>query len=373
MKIGIFSPAAIIFFMVSWAINTSGAAQPSAGLSKSKKEAEVKGYIFFDNHDELVDRAKKEGRLNIVVSLSKRALEPVNAAFRKKYPFIDTRIHEIRGSEVYLRLLQELKAGLAKDVDVNELVGEHYNDYLPYQKRFDIFGMAQHKVLQIPLQMVDPNNRNVVAVATTTHIVAYNRKLIAPEKVPDSWEDFLKPEFNDRKFMITIRPQNTAALVPAWGLEKTLDFGRKIATQNPVWIRSHSAAIVHMIAGEHALLFGPHLDGVLRAKERDKTGSLGHKVLEPLPVRINEVQGILSTAEHPHAALLWLEFLASPESQKVLDERGPYKASVFASGTVQEQATRGKKLSVLDWNHFSKTPEYQRGIVEAYGFPRAER
>ena len=89
-------------------------------------------------------------------------------------------------------------------------------------------------------------------------------------------------------------------------------------------------------------------------------------------MRLNEFEGILNSAESPHAAILWLEFLASPEGQKIFDEKGPYEASVFISGTVQEQAARGKRQSVVDWTHLVKVPEYQKQIVEAYGFPQAK-
>jgi ABC-type Fe3+ transport system substrate-binding protein len=158
-----------------------------------------------------------------------------------------------------------------------------------------------------------------------------------------------------------------------WGLEKTVEFARNIAAQKPVWARSGSAGLAQVVAGEHALLYGPHFDSVLRAKDRDKADSLAYKLVEPLPIRLNEVHGIVGTAEHPHAALLWLEFLASSDGQKVLDEEGPNKGSVFVPGTVQEHAVRGKKLSVLDWSHFNKTPDYQKKLAEAYGFPRAEK
>jgi ABC-type Fe3+ transport system substrate-binding protein len=76
--------------------------------------------------------------------------------------------------------------------------------------------------------------------------------------------------------------------------------------------------------------------------------------------------------KHPYAALLWLEFLASPEGQKLLDEAGPYEGSLFVRGTVQEETARGKKKSVIDWNHYTRVDEYERKIVEAYGFPKAE-
>lgn len=83
--------------------------------------------------------------------------------------------------------------------------------------------------------------------------------------------------------------------------------------------------------------------------------------------------GVLNSAEHPHAALLWLEFLASPEGQKILDEHGPFQASVFTPGSAMEKETRGKKLSGVDWYHLTRMEEYQAKIVEAYGFPKAEQ
>jgi ABC-type Fe3+ transport system substrate-binding protein len=47
--------------------------------------------------------------------------------------------------------------------------------------------------------------------------------------VPNQWEDFLKPEFRGRKFVMDIRPISLAVTVPAWGLEKTVEFARRIA------------------------------------------------------------------------------------------------------------------------------------------------
>jgi hypothetical protein len=34
--------------------------------------------------------------------------------------------------------------------------------------------------------------------------------------------------------------------------------------------------------------------------------------------------------------------------------------------------TRGKKISVLAWQHFPKMGKYEEKIIKAYGFPRAE-
>jgi ABC-type Fe3+ transport system substrate-binding protein len=42
-------------------------------------------------------------------------------------------------------------------------------------------------------------------------VVAYNKNLISPDKVPNRWEDFLKPEFKERKFVVDMRPHAFAA------------------------------------------------------------------------------------------------------------------------------------------------------------------
>jgi len=346
-------------------------ASASPALVKAKQEADAKGYIFVPSHDEIVSRAKQEGKLRAVVSLTEEPLKHMLAAFSKKYPFIETRAESVPTGEVYLRLLQELKAGLTKGVDVNDPISDYYNDYLPYQKKFDVLGMVEQKVLEIPVQMVDPINRNIVVIGSSIHVVVYNKKLISEEKVPNTWEDFLKPEFSDRKFVLDIRPINISALVPAWGLEKALDFARKLAAQKPVWGRGHTALIIRVLSGEHAIAFGVNYDSYLRAKSKDKIDTLGYKLLEPVPARLNESWSVLNSAEHPYAGLLLLEFVASPEGQKILDDHGPYEGSLFVRGTVQEQAVRGKKLSLVDWNHYTNTQEYLKKVVEAYGFPRA--
>jgi len=53
------------------------------------------------------------------------------------------------------------------------------------------------------------------AAGSDLQVVAFNKKQIAAEKIPNSWEGFLREEFSGRKFMLDIRPKDVAALVPA--------------------------------------------------------------------------------------------------------------------------------------------------------------
>ena len=57
----------------------------------AKKEAEAKGYIFAINREEIVTKARKEGKLRVLSRLETEDLKPMAEAFKKKYPFIGVR------------------------------------------------------------------------------------------------------------------------------------------------------------------------------------------------------------------------------------------------------------------------------------------
>jgi iron(III) transport system substrate-binding protein len=347
------------------------AATPQA-LLKAKQDAESKGYLFETSRDEIVAKAKKDAKLRVLSGLDRSSIKPVREAFTKKYPFLDFHVEEITGTDANQRFLMELKAGMAKGWDASHLSVDALIEYPAYLKKFDLLGMAGHGVLNLPLQVIDPERRNMVAVTSNLQVLAYNKKLVPEDRLPHSWEGLLDPQFKGRKLLVDIRPTEVAALVPAWGLEKTLDFARKLGAQQPIWARG-STLLVGVAAGEHSMFVGPNFTSVARIMKKDTTGDLTYKLLEPVPTRLSDSNAVLLTAEHPYAALLWLDFLGSSEGQKIIDENEPHGASVFTAGSTQEKVTRGKKLSVVNWDQFMKMRDYQAQIVEAYGFPKAEK
>jgi ABC-type Fe3+ transport system substrate-binding protein len=361
--------------LLTWTLLFSSFAKGAVsndGLIKAKQEAESNGFIFVTSRDEILAKAKKEGQLRAVTGLSTPAIKPMVEGFKKRYPFIDAQVVEIEGTAAYQRFLLELKAGSQK-WDCTYLPYDNYKAFLPYQLKFDILGMAAAGILNIHPRMIDPFNRNTMAANTIASVAIYNRKLITENRVPAKWEDFLRPEFKGKKFLADIRPGSVAALVPVWGLEATLNFARRLAAQEPIWVSGGTRAITILQAGESALGLAVQASSIKRAQAKDPSGAVAYKLVEPVPIRVvSRVDGVLQMAEHPYAALLWLEFHASPEGQRVLEDFGPYQASVFTPGSVTEKETRGKKLSEVDWAELAKLDEYEAKIVEAYGFPRAK-
>ena len=365
IKLGFFAAA------LSIVTGTGFAASVNPTLLKAKQEAEAKGYLFETSHDEIVAKAKKETKLRVLSTMEGAVIKVMRDSFKKKYPFIDLQVQELGSVEENQRFLLELKAGTAKGWDVNRAYTDFYDQYFPYQKKFDILEMAEQKVLNIPPKLIDPEQRNLVTVGSNITVVAYNKKLIPAEQVPERWEDFLKPEFKGKKFVLDIRPIPLGMLVPAWGLENAVDYAKKLNAQQPVWGRGHTRVMASLVAGEYALFLGPNFGAVKRSQMKDRTGVIGYKIPEPIPLRLHEANGVLANASNPYAGLLWLEFQASPEGQKILDDHWPVGASVFAPGSAQEVLTRGKKLSIIDWNHYTRLDDYLQKIVEAMGFPTA--
>jgi ABC-type Fe3+ transport system substrate-binding protein len=294
--------------------SSAPAAAPTSASQKAKQDAEAKGYIFLNSHEEILSRAKKEGRIRVLSSQDPDAIKAMTAAFKRKYPVIDDRVEEIGGMENYQRILQEMKAGLAKSWDVNYLAFDFYSEYLPYQKKFDILGMAEQGVLQISPKLVDPMYRHIVAIQSNMQVVAYNKEMISADRVPEGWESFLAPEFKGKKFLLDVRPKPLAALVPLWGLEKTVDFARKLAAQQPIWYRGESRQLTQMIAGEYPLILGPNYKSVKTT--RDPRAILEHKIVEPVPARFSEVQAVLNAAANPHALSCGWNFRRAPKDKK---------------------------------------------------------
>ena len=364
---------ALLFLVLNlWTVaaNVAAATSPSADSTTAKKQAEAKGYMFVSSHDEIIAKAKKEGKLRVLSSYDRDTFQELRKAFIKQYPFIDLNIQRSEGVEAFQRFLLELQATRRSNWDVVEVATELYKEFLPYSKKLDIFAMAKQGVLQIPAEIIDPVNRNIVSLASTIHCVAYNKNLIAPEKVPHSWEDFLKPEFKGRKFMTEVRPQGFTPIAAARGEEWAVNYARKIKDQEPIWVRGTTRGLMAVMTGEQTLYHLPYYHSCIREKRKDVSKSMECKIIEPVPIRIQEMTGILESSPYAHAALLWMEFQISPAGQAIIETVEP-KSSPYIPGSEAAKVTRGKKLWVNNWETFQNSAKWQQMVVEAFGLPQA--
>jgi iron(III) transport system substrate-binding protein len=344
----------------------------SPALTDAKKQAESKGFAFYTSRDEIIAKAKQEARLRALVQLEGSSSQ-IMKAFNKKYPFISVQLEDSGGPEAHHRFIRELQAGGRTDWDVLNPAIEIYPDYVPHVKKIDILGMAEQGLLQIPQKMIDPSNRNIVISAQAIGVIAYNRERISDERAPNNWEDFLKPELKGRKFLVDIRPHGLTPLAVGLGEEWLVKYAQGLRQQDPIWFRSQTTAMTGIAAGEFALHQLTNYHSCMRVRKKDPQKLLVCKVIEPIPVRPLIAQAVVNNAPHPHSALLFLEFLASPEAQRIMDENEPHRSSMYVPGSELEKIVRGKKVAVVDTENIHLVSKWMKMIVGAFGFPRADR
>ena len=124
------------------------AAAATASLLDAQKKAEAQGFIFESDHQEIVTKAKKEGKVKFFSGLDADVYPHMVASFKKKHPSIDVEMHEITGPDAARRFVLEMKAGGAIDFDSAHASTDFYPEYPPFAKKFDILGMAQSGVLR---------------------------------------------------------------------------------------------------------------------------------------------------------------------------------------------------------------------------------
>jgi len=359
-----------LFLLLGLSVDVPTVPAASPDIAKAKKAAETNGFIFETSHDAIVSKARAEGKLRVLSSYAPEAYRAMIDLMKRRYPFLDVHVEELTGPEAQQRFLLELKAGTVKEWDVVAATPAIYNEFIRESRKFDILGMAEQGVVAADPRMIDPENRRVVAISSNLCSAAYNRNRISVEKVPNTWEHFLKPEFKGEKFIVEIRATCLAGLAAGLGEDWVTDYARKIAAQKPIWARGATVALTRTIAGDYALHHMTNYNSCVRAAAKDRTGSLVCKIVQPASVRLMDTEFVIRTAPHPYAGLLWIETEVSPEGQRILDEHGPLKSSIYGPGKLAE-AVKGLKVVVNDMKTIQKTTAWTEMVVSAFGFPAA--
>jgi len=90
------------------------AVEPSPALLKAKKDADARVYTFIANHDEIVNKAKQEGKLRVLAEMEPPTIKAAIKAFTNKYPFINLHIEKITGTDAAQRNIRRSRAAWPK-------------------------------------------------------------------------------------------------------------------------------------------------------------------------------------------------------------------------------------------------------------------
>lgn len=285
---------------------------PSPAPAPAQTLAELAMYSGPDRTERLVAGAKKEGSVAVYSSMTVGDMKVVAAGFERRY---GVRVLPWRASSesILQRAMIEHRAG-RYEVDAIETSATEMET------------LHREKMLQ---EVKSPHLADIVPGALRPHrewvgdrfnVIAagYNTNLVRKEDVPKSYTDLLDPRWRGRLGIEADDAVWFGALANAMGEAETVDLFRAIMRINGMSVRKGHTLLANLvISGEvpFALTLYHY-----KAKQLKRDGApLEWYVLPPGFARFLGL-GVLRRAPHPHAAVLFMDFMLY-EAQQLLVKR----------------------------------------------------
>ena len=288
-----------------------------AQTGKPMSTVELAAYNKPDREKVLYEGAKKEGRLMWYTSLTGGPNTDAPKVFAAKYPGVQLEVFRGASEAIIQRVLQEAQAKRFL-VDTIETtfpvlkVMQEYKLLAPY--------FSPH-LAKYPDEAKEKAEKGLTYWTTDRESyigLAYNTNSVQGGAVPKSFDDLLNPELKGK---IGFATTDTGARVIAAMLKsKGPEFLQKLKTQQVALHSVSGRAILDMvISGE--LGVSPTVFLSHSRVSISKGAPIKWVPMDLVPTNAGGV-ALPANAPHPHAALLFGDFLLSPEGQKFLGKYG---------------------------------------------------
>jgi iron(III) transport system substrate-binding protein len=275
----------------------------------SARNRELYLYKGADRESKLLAGAKKEGEFNLYTSLNTRDSGPIAEAFEKKYG-VKCKLWRSSSEKVLQRGVTEARAGRFV-CDVFETNGPEM-EALVREKLLTPFFSPNFKDLP---PAAFPKHRGWVADRFNFFVLGYNTNLIKPAEVPNSYQDLLLPRYAGKVGLESSDVDWFGAMVKAMGEDKGMAYFRQLAQTKPQMRTGHTLMAELLASGElpiAATIYNHNVE-----KMALKGAPVKWKALMPTFGRPNAI-GVVERAPHPHAALLFADFMLSLEGQNLI-------------------------------------------------------
>ena len=265
-----------------------------------------------DRMERLIAGAREEGALSFYTSLPVATTTEITDAFTAKYG-VPVNMYRAESTQLLQRAVNEARAG-RHTVDVVETAAAE----VEAMEREQLFREVDLPVLADLVDGAREPGRAWIATRFTLFAVAYNTNLVPPEEAPRAFTDLLDPKWNG---MIGIEGENANWLMEISGIngrEETVALFEEIAATNGMSFRRGHTLLVNLVAsGEVPIGINAYHEHVEHAKERG--APVDYVVMEPaiaMPLTV----AAFRNAPHPHAAILFIDFLLNEGQQFAVDQ-----------------------------------------------------
>jgi iron(III) transport system substrate-binding protein len=276
-------------------------------------------YQGADRDRRLLDEARKQREVVVYTSLNLKDSVPLTEAFEKKTG-LKVQLWRASSEKVLQRAITEARAGRFTP-DILETNGPEM-EALYREKLLDEFSSPHFRDLPAA---AFPRHRHYVADRFNFFTIGYNTNLVKPEEVPNAYEELVHPRWAGRVGIEGSDVDWFGAIVKSMGEEKGLAFFRKLADSKPQ-IRSGHTLMAELVASGEiplaATLYNHNVERLIV-----KGAPVKWKAIQPTFGRPNAI-GVAKRAPHPHAAMVFVDFMLSKEGQTILKERNRVPASL---------------------------------------------
>ncbi len=191
---------------------------------------------------ELIEAAKKEGKIVWYTSVELELAERVAKAFEAKYPGIPVQVERSGAERNFQRLSQEYGSNIHVADFVNSSDAAHF---IVWKRQGWLAPFVPDEVAEYyPPEQRDPDG----AYATwrmTLSIMGYNTKLVKPDQAPKSFVELLDPKWAGK--MVKAHPGYSGTILTStFEMARDLgwDYFQKLAKQRVMQVQSASPSIV---------------------------------------------------------------------------------------------------------------------------------
>ncbi len=283
-----------------------------AFAQQPNRVAEIATYQGADREQRLIEGAKREKELTFYSSIPTEDIAVLVAAFDKKYG-VKVKVWRADSEGFLQRILNEARA---RRFEVDVMAGS--SSALEPLYRENLLQEVKSPYIADLIPEAMPKHGQWVPIYLNTFVQAYNTNIVKKESLPETYRDLLKPEWKGKLGIEAEDFDWFAQVVMELGETHGLRLFRDIVATNGVSVRKGHTLLNNLVAaGEVPLALTIYISAAEQAKR--KGAPLDWFVIPPAVARPN-AEGVARNAPHPHAAVLFFDFLIS-DAQSILASR----------------------------------------------------
>jgi iron(III) transport system substrate-binding protein len=310
-------------------------AQTTSPVGTSVGATSLMQYDKADRTEKILEAASKEGTLTLYTAFRPQDLPLILGPFEAKYG-IKVKAWRSGSNNVTQRVVREA-AGKKPEVDVIMMPASEM-EAVYREKLLQPVSSPMMKDL-IPSAIASHKHWSTVFMNVTVH--SYTTQLIKKEDLPKTYNDLLDPKWKGKLGVESKAEEWFSKVVSVMGEPKGTQFFRELVAKNGMSARL-GASLLHnlVIAGEVPLALTVYID--LPEKDKRAGKPVDWFALDPV-VAQGFNMAIAQKAQHPAAALLFYDYMLSPDTQKLLSSLHYYPASTKVANPYAQM-----KIEVID-------------------------